>query len=164
MVDTNVPNILKKININKENKFKLITKILNIKKKYKLKFDNINNEINVLDNNKKIFVATYDFYGIIKPNGQFFWSYMIPGANLKFVDKIEKIKNMSYLFENSSHPDMLLFHRILTQDSILLTDQLIEKVLSLLLYLGGNKYYFNSINTNGNIQLIFINKITEQVI
>ena len=87
---------------------------------------------------------------------------MIPGSDKKFFDKIENIKNMSYLFENSNDPDMLLYNMILTQDSIILNEEEMQKLLALFLYLGGNLYFLHPINSNGNIQLIFIKDITEK--
>ena len=89
-----LPSILKKIDDNTKSKFKEIEKILNIKKDYSIKFDKINNNIKVYEEDAKIITATYDFYGIIKPNGQFYWSYMIPGSDRKFIKKIEHIKNL----------------------------------------------------------------------
>lgn len=159
-----LPSILKKIDDNTKSKFKEIEKILNIKKDYSIKFDKINNNIKVYEEDVKIITATYDFYGIIKPNGQFYWSYMIPGSDRKFIKKIEHIKNLSYLFENSDHPDMLFYHMILTQDSILITEDQVNKLLSLLLYLGGNKYFLHSMNSSGNIQLIFLKDIIEKYV
>ena len=159
-----IPEVIKKINENLQERYQYISKYLDIKKTYKITFDKLNEEILVSEKDKKIFIATYDFYGIVKQNGQFYWSYMIPGASKKFIKKIEQIKNLSYLFENSDDPDMLFYHQILTQDSILVDDDKIEKLLAFLLYLGGNKYFLHSINSSGNIQLIFINEITEKFV
>ena len=160
----NLPEIIKKINDNLAGKYKEISKYLDIKKNYQITFDKLNEEILVSENDKKIFTATYDFYGIIKQNGQFYWSYMIPGANRKFIKKIENIKQLSHLFENSDNEDILFYHQVLTQDSIFVDDSSVEKLLSLLLYLGGNTYFLHSVNSSGNIQLIFINDITEKFI
>ena len=158
----NVPLIIKKIEKNMDEKFKNISQFLDINKKYSISFDKENNEIDVTEKNNKVFSATYDFYGIVKQNGQFYWSYMIPGVDRRLFKRIEKIKNLSYLFENSDHPDMLLFHSVLTQDSVFVNDEQMKKILALLLYLGGNIYFLHSVNSNGNIQLIFIKKITER--
>jgi len=160
----NQPQVIKKIKENLQERYKFISKILNIKKNYKITFDKVNEEILVSENDKKVISATYDFYGIIKQSGQFYWSYMIPGSNKKFIKKIEEMKNLSYLFENSDDPDMLFYHQILTQDSIFIDDSQLEKLLSFLLYLGGNTYFLHSVNSSGNIQLIFINDITEKFV
>ena len=53
---------------------------------------------------------------------------------------------------------------ILTQDSILITEDQVNKLLSLLLYLGGNKYFLHSMNSSGNIQLIFLKDIIEKYV
>lgn len=156
--------ILSEINKNLDKKFNDISKILNIKKKYNTKIDKNSDEIIVFENDKKIISAKFDFYGIIKPNGQFYWAYMIPGIDRRFIPTIEKIKDSAYLFENSDNKDMMLYRQILTQDSIILNDDEIKNLLQLILYLGDNIYFIQSLNSMGNIQLIFLKEIVEKFI
>ena len=160
----NTPEVIKKINQNLNERYTYISKYLDVNKNYQITFDKRNDELLLSEKDKKVFKATYDFYGIIKQNGQFYWSYMIPGASKKYIKKIDQIKNLSYLFENSDDPEMLFYHQILTQDSILLDDSKVQKLLAFLLYLGGNKYFLHSVNNSGNIQLIFLNEITEKFV
>ena len=155
--------LIKKINENTNSKQKKMSKILDIKKNYEIKFSNkIENEISINLNHKKLLNGTFNFYGIIKEDGRFYWSYMIPGVNKKIIKKINKIKSFSHLFENSDIRDLMLYHQILTQDSILLNDNEIKMLNALLLYLSEDKYIFFIKNNLNITQIISLDKITEQ--
>ncbi len=87
---------------------------------------------------------------------------MIPGVNKKIIKKINKIKSFSHLFDNSDIRDLMLYHQILTQDSILLNDNEIKMLNALLLYLSEDKYIFFIKNNLNITQIISLDKITEQ--
>ena len=156
--------ILDKIEINSSNKFDKMGKILDPKKEYNLKINKNKLNIEVYEKKDKILVGNLNFYGIIKPDGQFLWSYMIPGVDKRFVEKVNKIKSFSHLFENSDNKDMMLYHAILTQDTILLNKDETKKLLDLILYLSEDLYFFIQPNSTGNIQLIFLSSINEQYV
>ena len=56
----------------------------------------------------------------------------------------------------------MLYHQILTQDSILLNDNEIKMLNALLLYLSEDKYIFFIKNNLNITQIISLDKITEQ--
>ena len=157
-------SIIKKINRLTDDKFANMSKVLDKKNNYNIKFNKDSNELELFDGEKKILSAIFNFYGIIKPDGRFMWAYMIPGIDRRIVSKIDKIKSFSHLFENSNDKKMLLFHQILTQDSIMLDSKEVNDLNKLILYLSEDMYFFNTPNNSGNIQLIYISKITEKYI
>ena len=114
--------------------------------------------------NKKILTGKFNFYGIIRPNGIFLWSFMIPGIDKRILDQVNKVKSFSHLFENSSDKDMLLYKSFLDHDSILINEEEQKKLLDLILYLGNDIYYFVQTNKDGNLQLIYLSEITEQYV
>ena len=158
------PKLLKKIEDNSEKKFSEISKVLDIKKNYDIKLKKENQEIIISEEDKKILSGNFKFFGIIKNDGTFYWSYMIPGVDKRIINYIDKIKSMSHIFQNSDDPDMLLFHRILTQDTINLEEDEIGKLNDLLLYLSDSLYFFNTIHKSGNLQLIYLTSINEKFI
>jgi hypothetical protein len=87
---------------------------------------------------------------------------MIPGVNKKIIKEINKIKSFSHLFENSDVRDLMLYHQVLTQDSILLNENEIKMLNALLLYLSEDKYIFFIKNNLNITQIISLDKITEQ--
>ena len=156
--------ILNKIESNSSSKFEKMGKILDKKKEYNIKINKDKITLEVYQEKNKILVGDINFYGIIKPDGQFLWSYMIPGVDKRFVEQVKKIKSFSHLFENSDDKDMLLYHAILTQDSILLNKDETKKLLDLILYLSEDLYFFVQPNSTGNLQLIFLSSINEQYV
>ena len=56
----------------------------------------------------------------------------------------------------------MLYHQVLTQDSIMLDEDEISLVQDLILYLSSDLYFVNSVNTSNNLQLIYLSKITEK--
>ena len=90
---------------------------------------------------------------------------MIPGVDKKrIIQKIDKIKAFSHLFENSDNKTMMLYHQILTQDSIMLDENQIIELQNLILYLSEDLYFIASLNSSNKLQLIYISKITEKYI
>lgn len=155
-------NIIDKINSHSDSKFKEISKFLNNNKNYTIEFTD--KELNLLSDKTKILSATFNFYGIIRPDGRFMWAYMIPGIDKRIIKNINRIKEFSYLFENSNDKTMMLYHQILTQDSILLDSKEILLLNKLILYLSDDLYFFNTPNKSNNIQIIYITKINEKYI
>ena len=89
---------------------------------------------------------------------------MIPGIDKRIIENIRKIKSFSYLFENSDNKTMMLYNKILTQDSIILNTEEQYQLNKLILYLSEDLYFFNTPNNSNNIQLINISKINEKFI
>ena len=59
---------------------------------------------------------------------------------------------------------MMLFNSILSQDSIKLNIDEIDKLNDLLLYLSDGIYFFNTIHKSGNIQLLSLSNINEKFV
>ena len=164
-------DILKKINAYNNKQNIEISKKLNIKKNYNIKFDNIkdnakDNILTLYDNKKKILGCNFTFFGIYQPYTQLWiWASSIPGISRKYIKIINDIKNSSYLFENDDDPDILFIYQLLTNDVILLSDtkyfDLINKTLN---YLSNSIIVLNPINKSENTQFISITKILEQYI
>ena len=156
--------IIDKINKNADEKFKKMSKILNLNKKYQIKFNKNKDEIDIFYKNKKLLSGKYNFYGIIKPDGHFYWANILPGISKDFSKKVLKVKKFNNLFENYDNKDSLFFNHILTNDSTLLNNNEIEKLNKLILFLTKDFYFFTPISPNGNLQLIFLSEITEKYI
>ena len=151
--------------INRKNKNKEINKILNIKTSYTITFDN--DELILLDdNNKKILVSEYIFFGIHQNDKKFWvWSNSIPGISKKQLKLIKDIKNKSYVFENESNNDIQFIYQFLNTDILEVIDKSkLELINDTLLYLTDSKTILNPINKYGNIQYIGITKIKEKYI
>ena len=156
--------ILKIIKYNNDKK-DYILNIINLKKKYKINFKKKDNKLLELYNdNKKILVGTYNFYGIYQKSTKLWiWATSIPGINRKYIDIINKIKSYNYLFESSNNKRMNFYYQLLTQDIIYITDNnLLNWINELLLYISQDITYFNPINSNNNIQFIGLSKIIEK--
>ncbi len=156
-------NILKKIEINKKNKNKEINKILNNKSTYTIKFEN--DELILLDDNdKKILVSEYIFFGIYQNEKKFWvWSNSIPGISKKQLKILKDIKNKSYIFEDESNEDVQFIYQFLNTDILEVTDKKkLDLINDVLLFLTESKTILNPINKYGNIQYIGITKIKEQ--
>ena len=154
-------SIIKKIDdfINKKNKE--IMKMLNIKKKYNINL-NENNLMDISDNKQLILTGNYTFYGIYQPyNKLWIWASSIPGINQNNIRYIDKLKNFNYLFENDNKCDKCKFYyQLLTQNTILITEQkYIKWINDLLLYLSNNIYIFTPTNKDENIQFIGLTNI-----
>ena len=138
-------NKFKKRNINKLNKKINFDKVTNSEiKKKKIIF-------NIKDDKIEF---KYNFYGIIK-NDVFYWANVIPGVKGEVIDKVKKMKGLSYLFENSKDKKVLFYYQLLTNNMMFINDDKeLDMLNSLLMYLDGSLGYFNSINQKGNINLL----------
>jgi len=156
-------NILKKINEYNNTK---INKKLDLKKKYTVSFDKINkNKLILKENNKKILVANYIFYGIYQLDTRLWvWANSIPGINKKQIEINNEIKNKNYLFENSDNPDILFLYQLLTNDVLIITRQnlQLELINKSLAYLSNSILMLNPINKSNNMQFIGITNIIEK--
>jgi len=158
-----VIELIKKIHKNKKVKYKKISKLLNNKKNYIIKFNDDTKRIDLFNNDTKFLSATYFFLGIVQENNIWLWASSIPGINSKILKQVKKIRNMAYLFENNKDIKMLFYYQLLSQDMMLITnDQQIDWINDLLLYLTDGIYYLNPTNKNNNIQIIILKKIIEQ--
>ena len=158
-------NILEKIEINKNNKNNKINKILDPNINYTITF--ANDELILLDdNNNKILVSEYIFYGIYQNDKKFWvWSNSIPGISKNQLKKIREIKNKSYLFENDILPDIQFIFQYLNIDILEINDKkYLDIINDVLLYLTDSLVILNPINKYGNIQYIGITKIKEKYI
>jgi hypothetical protein len=158
-------SIIKKIN-KYEKKNTEFNKILNIKKNYIINFDRKKDQIILNDNEKKILIGNYIFFGIYQQDTQLWiWASSIPGINKKQVKIIDKIRNNSILFENNDDPDIIFIYQLLTNDVVKISNiklfPLINKTLN---YLSDSIILFNPINQIGNTQFIGLNKIIEEYI
>jgi len=154
-------DILKKIKNYNKKKIKLFSKKINLEDTYKYK---INKEklIIINENNKKILTADFSFFGIINNNNFWIWGTSIPGTNSKITNSINKIKNLSYLFENNKNKQMLFYHRLLTNDVILINDRKqIDWINYLINYLNDSEIFINFDNSKNNLQFITIDKINQ---
>jgi hypothetical protein len=159
-------NILNKINSYNNKKSIEINKKLNIKKNYNINFDKTKKNIILTENNKKILVGNYIFFGIYQPETQLWiWASSIPGVNQNQIKKINEIRNKNYLFENNEYPDGIFIYQLLTNDVVQITDLklfgIINKTLN---FLSDSIIILNPINKSNNTQFIGINKITEEYI
>lgn len=150
-----------KIKNNKNKKNKEINKILNIKKKYNINFEK---DIAIItdDENNKILTSEYIFFGIYQPyNKLWIWSSSIPGVNKKQIEIVNNIRNKSFIFENNNDKNILLYHQLLTNDTLNLNDnsKLLEKINDVLLYLSDSLVIFTPMNSIGNVQYIGLTKI-----
>ena len=162
-------NILKKVEINYNNKYKKISKLLNLENNYRIDFiKSSTNKIllGLYDNNKLIFNGKFNFYGIYQDNNKLWiWSSSIPGVNSKQIKKINDLKKLNYLFENNDNEIINFYYQFLTQDVILITDlKQLEWINRLLIYLSDDLYYFNPINNDKNIQFIGLSNIIEKYV
>jgi hypothetical protein len=153
------------IKYNKE-KNKYMSKIINLKKKYKIAFNKTkdNKILELYSDNSRILVGTYNFYGIYQKSTKLWiWATSIPGISKKYIDIINKLKSYNYIFESSNDPRMNFYYQLLTQDIIYISDNnLLTWINELLLYLSQDISYFNPLNSEGNIQFIGLSKIIEK--
>lgn len=154
--------IIDKIKNNKNDKNKEMNKILNIKKKYNINFEK---DIAIItdENNNKILTSEYIFFGIYQQSTKLWiWSSSIPGVNKKQIEIVNNIKNKSFLFENDNDKNILLYHQLLTNDVLNLdvnTNEILEKINDVLLYLSDSLIILTPLNSLGNIQYIGLTKI-----
>lgn len=159
-------NIIDKIKKNNIQKEKKMNKIINSKKSYTIKFLNDNNEIGFFLNNKLIITGDYHFFGIYQTSTKLWiWASSIPGVKIQQLDTIKKIKEFSYLFENSSDPRISFYYLLLTQEIIMITHiKMLEWINEVLIYLSNDLFYYNPTNSNNNIQFLTLINIKEKYI
>ena len=153
--------IIDKIKNNKNEKNKEINKILNIKKNYNINFEK-DIAIIIDEDNNKILTSEYIFFGIHQPSTKLWiWSSSIPGVNKKQIEFVNNIKNKSFIFENDNDKDILLYNQLLTNDVLNLndSDDILEKINDVLLYLSNSLVILTPLNSLGNIQYIGLTKI-----
>lgn len=159
--------ILEKIKQNSNQKQKEIFKILNSKIDYVLRFNKEKTLLELYDDkNKKIIAGNYQFYGIYQPSTKLWiWASSIPDVKKDTIKFINKLRLSDHLFESDSNEKSDFYYQLLTQDTILVKDE--QKLLwinDLLIYLSDDVYYFNPLNSQGNIQFIGLSKITQKYI
>lgn len=156
--------LIEKIKEYNSKQTKEIHKILNPKDKYKINFikKGKTKQMAVLKDDKPVIIGDYNFYGIYQPDMQLWvWASSIPGVDRKHLQNIRKLKKSDHMFESDS--DMNFYYTLLTQDVILIEDEtMLDKLNHLLLYLSGDMYYFNPVNSEENIQFITLAKINER--
>ena len=72
---------------------------------------------------------------------------------------------MNNIFEKSEKTKDIFYYQLLTQDVLLINDsesKLLNWINELLLYLSNGLYYFNPINSQNNIQFLYLINIREQ--
>jgi hypothetical protein len=160
--------ILDKINQIVEQKNKEISKILDTKKNYRIDFfkNGKNKMLGIFDGKKMVIAGEYNFYGIYQPYTKLWiWASSIPGIDLSHVKNIHKLKTSDYLFESNSDPKTNFYYQLLTQDVLYIdNDQMLDWINDIILYLSGDLFYFNPVNSDENIQFLTITKIKEKYI
>jgi len=159
--------ILNKIKNIYNKKHKAILKYLNPTKKFNLEFikNGSNKLISINENNRKILIGDYNFYGIYQQSTKLWiWASSIPGVDNAYIKQIKFIKSFSHLFEASNDMKNIFYYQLLTQDAILITDEanMIIWINELLLYLSDDLYIFNPSNSESNIQFITLINIKEK--
>ena len=161
-------DILNKLEIYYNNKYKEISKLLNLETNYKIDFvKTATNKIylSFYDNDKLLFNGKFNFYGIYQQeNKLWIWATSIPGVHSKQIKKINNYKKLNYLFENNENEIISFYYQFLTQDVIVINDiKQLEWINRLLIYLSNDLFYFNPINNN-NIQFIGLTNIVEKYV
>lgn len=156
--------IIDKIKKNKNEKNKEINKILNIKKNYNINFkkDSVNTIVITDEDDNKILTSEYIFFGIYQPSTKLWiWSSSIPGVNKNQIELVNNIRNKSFIFENDNDKDILLYNQLLTNDVLNLngSDDILEKINDVLLYLSDSLVILTPLNSLGNLQYIGLTKI-----
>ena len=115
-------DILNKLELYYNNKYKEISKLLNLDINYKIDFIKTKTNkilLGIYDNNKLLFNGKFNFYGIYQKERKIWiWASSIPGINSKQIKKINKIKSFNYLFENNDNIIINFYYQLLTQDMI----------------------------------------------
>ena len=130
-------------------------------------FDNKNeNIIRVVNNKKDILRGEYSFYGVYQPQISIWvWASSIPATNHNHINKVLKIKQMSYLFENSNDKWGQFYYQFLSRDMLYIPQEdrnkYLDMINKLLIYLGDDAFAFVPKAFNGNYQSITIHKVKE---
>jgi len=160
--------ILDKIKNINDKKYNNIIKYLKPNKKYNIEFlkKGLNKQIFIKENDKKIIIGDYNFYGIYQPYTKLWiWASSIPGIDIKYNKNIKNIKSFSHLFESSNNIKINFYYQLLTQNVLLLTDErMIKWINELLLFISDDLHIFNPVNSELNIQFIALSNIKEKYI
>jgi hypothetical protein len=144
-----------KITENYNRKFKKMKKYLNLKESYNISFEN--DKMTILnENQEKIIVGTYDFYGIIDKNNIFYWADLVPGVDKRISEKVKKIRKK----HKNKYKEKFL-NQLLSHKRIKITDDKKDLINKFLLYLDNNVFFFPQWNSNNQMQLIFLKDIKE---
>jgi hypothetical protein len=156
-------NKIKKLNKIKE---KEIYNLLDKKKKYQIRYHNMDKKKYVIieSNGIKQLVGSYTIYGIyIMSTKLWIWASSLSNIDIMTIDKINKLKSFSYLFRTPKNKKELFYYQLLTQDTLYITDsECLRWINELLLYLSNGIYYFNPINVN--MQFLILDKIKQKFI
>lgn len=152
----------------KKNK-KIIKKSLNENKTYNIIFDKKEESLIHLQNkNETVLTGEYSFYGIYQPSKNIWiWATSIPGIKKNHLKKALKIKEMSYLFENSNNELDQFYYQFLSRDMIKIPEnqkdelKYMDRISKLLIYLGNDIVSFTPKAFNGNYQMITLHNIKE---
>ena len=150
-----------------DTKMKYFNKIINTKEKYKIVFGNLGKDriLKLLSNNKILLLGNYGFYGIYQPKTNLWiWASSIPGVKRETINDINKIKEMSYIFESDDDPLISFYYQFLTQDVLLVDNNYIQAINDLLIYLTDDITIFNPTNSEGNIQFLTLKNIKEKYV
>jgi len=143
-----------------------MNKIIDKTKNYKIIFDKINNLLCVYLDNTLILTGEYIFYGIYQKNTKLWiWGSSIPGVPTNQIKNINKIKKNDHLFEKSEKSKDIFYYQLLTQDVLIINESesiLLNWINELLLYLSNALFYFNPINSQNNIQFLYLINIREK--
>jgi hypothetical protein len=160
--------LLDKIIKKYEQKNKEIKKILDPNKKYLIDFHKTGKtkQICFNENNKKIIVGDYTFYGIYQSQTKLWiWASSIPGIDKSNIKKINLIKKLNHLFESDNNEKISFYYQLLTQDVIQIMDEkILDWIMELIIYLSDDIFCFTPINNDGNMQFITLTKINEKYI
>ena len=161
-------NINDKILLFNKEKYNYISQLINLKKKYKIKFIKYKNYklMGLYDNNINLLIGKYYFYGIYqKSNNLWIWASSIPGVDKYHIMNINKIRSLDYLFEASDDAKINFYYQLLTQDILYINDiKYLKWINELLIYLSNDIHCFTRINKEGNIEFISLYKIKEQFV
>ena len=158
--------ILEKIKKNSKDKMKYINKILNPKKKYTITFSKTKKEklISININDDTIIRGAYNFFGIYQQYTKLWiWASSIVGVDKRHVKIINKIREMSYLFEKHDDNRSNFYYQLLTEDIIYIDNtEKLNWINDMILFFTDDIYYFNPENEDGNIQFITLKNIQEK--
>ena len=122
----------------------------------------------MLHKNNTVITGEYSFYGIYQPDKHIWiWASSIPGIKKNHIKKVIKIKEMSYLFENSDDQEYQFYYQFLSRDMIKIPEnnkdelKYMDRISKLLIYLGNDIISFTPKAFNGNFQMITLHKIKE---
>ena len=105
-----------------------------------------------------------EFINLINISGYGLVQFLVSKNHIK---KVIKIKEMSYLFENSNDEEYQFYYQFLSRDMIKIPEnnkdelKYMDRISKLLIYLGNDVISFTPKAFNGNYQMITLHKIKE---